>query len=42
MKHMQVSTYALIYPARFVPSAKIAAVAARDSSRAQKFAQKHG
>lgn len=38
---MQVSTYAVIAPARFLPGVEVVAVAARDSIRCQEFATHH-
>ncbi|MEW5305868.1 MAG: hypothetical protein WDW36_008383 [Sanguina aurantia] len=37
----QVSTYAVIAPARFLPGVEVVAVAARDSIRCQEFATQH-
>ena len=38
----RIAPMALVRPARAVPEAEVAAVAARDRSRAEAFARKHG
>jgi predicted dehydrogenase len=38
----QVATYALIWPAKRLPDVEVAAVAARDATRAKEYAKKHG
>ena len=38
----RIAPTALVSPARSVPEIEVAAVAARDRSKAEKFAKKHG